>query len=131
MVLDSANPSWAKIRAATKELLTENSGCSWGDFKSNVARKLNVPVDLLKPWKTKMKEVVAEGVPEEHSSEEEEEEDEEGGCASESGEQNHGGESEEDDRNERSSTKADVGKGDEESPAMRALKRMSVAMNLG
>ena len=127
MVLDAANPSWKSVRAATKELLTENSGGSWGDFKSDVALRLNVPVECLKPWKTKMKQVVAEGVKKGYSSDEEDDE----GCSSDSGEQSRSDESEEDTRNGRHSSEAGVSKAVEESAVMKALKRMSKAMNLG
>ena len=126
MVLDSEKPSWETIRAATKELLAEHSTGSWGDFKSAVARRLDVPVECLKPWKTKMKEVVAEGVKEGHSSDEDEDE----GCSSASGEQSRDEESGEDNDTGRHSSNAGLSKG-EESAAMRALKQMSRAMNLG
>lgn len=127
MALDPAKPSWRRIRAATKELLIENSGGSWGDFKSDVALRLNVPVECLKPWKTKMKQIVAEGVKEGHSSDEEEDE----GCSSDSGEQSRDEESEEDTSTGRHSSKARASEGEEDSAAMRAFKRMSRAMSLG
>lgn len=127
MALDPGKPSWRRIRAATKELLTENSGGSWGDFKSGVALRLNVPVECLKPWKTKMKQIVAEGVKEGHPSDEEEDE----GCSSDSGEQGRDEESEEDTSTGGHSSKARASEGEEDSAAMRAFKRMSRAMSLG
>lgn len=127
MVLEAANPSWKRVREATKELLTENSGGSWGDFKSGVALRLDVPVECLKPWKKKMKQVVAKSVKQGHSKDEEDDE----GCSSDSGEQSRSDESEEDTGKGRHSSKAGVSKAEEESAAMKALKRMSKAMNLG
>lgn len=127
MELDPAKLSWERVRAATKELLTGDSGGSWGDFKSEVARKLNVQVESLKPWKAKMKQLVSDGMKEGHSSDQEEDE----RCSSDSGEQSRGEESGEDDSTERSSSKARVSKGADETAAMRALKRMVFAMKLG
>lgn len=139
MVSNMADPSWKTIRAVTTELLASNSDRSWGDFKSSVAQKLKVPVESLKPWKAKMKKLIADGVQkasdsndEEHGDNESEEEMASEGEEGENSAADDSGESDSDEGSRSSKPPPKSGKGGEgESGAMQAFKRMSRAMNLG
>lgn len=139
--------SWERVRGATKELLAGKMDRSWGEFKLEIAKKLEVTVESLKPWKTDMKQVIAVGVngasdnnsdhenaannpsEEKFQSESEKEGESEGDDSGECG-------SDEDTKREatkrKGTTSASVSsRGDEDSDAMKALKRMSRAMALG
>lgn len=124
--------SWKRIHTVTKEVLAADSSRSWGEFKSEVAKHLKVPVEYLRPWKTEMKEVIAEGMKEESDGNDEEDanssSEHHGGSDDEGSEEDEGDESDSSKRCGRTSIKA----GDEgDSQAMKALRQMSRAMNLG
>lgn len=59
MVLDSNLPEWEWVKATTLEVVKTNSCTLWGEFKREVAKKLDVPVEVLKCYKSEMQLVIA------------------------------------------------------------------------
>lgn len=132
MMPNPAGPSWQQVRVATKELLASNPERSWGEFKSAVGARLDVPVEALRRWKDDMKELIAETV-KEGANESQDAADECGGDGVSDGAESEGGadnaSDSDDDADGKDGDSAD--ESDRESDAMRAFKRMTQAMCLG
>lgn len=58
MTRSAGTPSWETIEAVCQDVLSSHSCEKWGDFKVEVARRLEVDVETLRPWKTEMQELV-------------------------------------------------------------------------
>lgn len=58
MTRSASTPSWETIEAICQDVLSSQSCEKWGDFKVEVARRLEVEVETLRPWKTEMQELV-------------------------------------------------------------------------
>lgn len=136
MVPNPSSPSWESISIACKEVLSTNTCQLWGEFKREVAKRLEVSVDDIKEWNTEMKKIIAGGESGEDSKEDINDGNEEVGKGS-RGEED--GDSQDDDKavssdEEEARVALDKGKrtdGEEESAAMKAFKLMARAMSLG
>lgn len=144
MVSNPESPSWDSIRGTTKKLLTTDSCKTWGEFKTGVARSLKVSVESLKPWKTQMKQLIAQGGEERETDrklgdggdeEDEQESDNESQQGAESEVDENGADSETrsqvDDTDDNSESETRKANSQEDSRAMKACKQMCRAMNLG
>lgn len=144
MVPNPKSPSWESIRGTTKKLLTTGSCQTWGEFKTGVAGSLKVSVESLKPWKTQMKQLIAQGGEEgetdrksEDGGDEDHEQDDDNesqeGAESEVGENGADSEagSQVDDTYDKSEPGTHQATTQEDSTAMKAFKHMCRAMNLG
>lgn len=157
MAVDSSLPKWESIKSVTLEVVKGNSCNTFGQLKQAVSSRLNITVDMLAPWKHDMKLVIAnagETEESEHSDNDsicvKEEEEQDGEDESAPGEgfvdedsdgedaSSSGGElkaSPARSRRKRARDTDDDGcineaKSDNgESQAMKALKRMAMAMN--
>lgn len=135
MVPSPSPPSWESVRVACKEVLSTNSCQLWGEFKMEVAKRLEVSVKDIKSWNTEMKEMIAGGNSDEDNKENSDD------VSEEEGEDSHGEEegdsednevavsSEEDTQAEQIKRKPADGK--DESEAMKAFKLLARAMGLG
>ena len=134
MASDGSTLSWAKVREVTIELLESSKDRSWGDFKSAAAERLGVSVESLKIFKMEMKELIARGLEADgdgdggESDGEYEKNDARKGCGSDANiviEEVGGA------VGPKMCNNGSSKDGDEESRAMKALKQMAKAMNLG
>lgn len=50
--------SWECIKTVCEDVLSSQSCELWGDFKKEVAKRLDVAVELLKPWKSQMQDII-------------------------------------------------------------------------
>lgn len=124
MVPDPDAPSWESIKAVCEEVLSSQSCERWGDFKREVAKRLQVEVGSLKSWKSEMQEIIV-------SADKGKGEGEDGEISagnSNKGEDNHRKRRSENERKSRAKSEPD---GIDDSAAMKALKRMVQAMKCG